>query len=116
MIRICHWLYLLISIAVQDIRTTILVNSQQFNIVGIITPYIFSMTTELNSRPHIIGFPYHTNSKNNDDGNENKKQDIEISDTSSVYKPLYEISNEYLKNDIVYYIWLNLFHVRDKAK
>jgi hypothetical protein len=46
---------------------------------------------------HIIGFPYHTNSKssNND---EDGKQEIETALDTSIYKPLYEISNKYLEN------------------
>jgi hypothetical protein len=65
---------------------------------------------------HIIGFPYHINSKssNNDD---NGNQEIETALDTSIYKPLYEIANKYLQNGYsVLYTAEPLPHETDKSK
>jgi hypothetical protein len=46
---------------------------------------------------HIIGFPYHTNSKSNNN-NDDDNEEIETELDTSIFKPLYELSNKYLQN------------------
>jgi len=79
------------------------------------------MTIEPNLHMHIIGFPHHANSENNNNGNkEEEKQDIKIGqniEPTSIYEPLYEISNKYLENGYsILYLAESLPNKTDKAK
>jgi hypothetical protein len=77
------------------------------------------MITEANLHTHSIGFPYYANSKNGDiRGNTKEKNDrIETDVRASVYKPLYELSNNYLENSYsILYAAESLPKRRDKIK
>jgi hypothetical protein len=61
---------------------------------------------------HILGFPYYI--KNRHNNNEHIKDEL---DSSSIYGPLYEISNKYLENGYsVLYVAESLPNERNKAK
>jgi hypothetical protein len=65
---------------------------------------------------HIIGFPYYMNSKSHDNNNDNEHIKNEL-EPSSIYRPLYEVSNKYLENGYsVLYAAESLPNERDKAK
>jgi hypothetical protein len=73
------------------------------------------MDTESILHTHMIGFPYYTNSKNNN--NTDERQDIEDELDHSIYKPLYEISNKYLLNGYsILYTAESVPNEKDKAK
>jgi hypothetical protein len=77
---------------------------------------LYILNIESGFHTHIIGFPYHTNSKssNND---EDGKQEIETALDTSIYKPLYEISNKYLQSGYtILYAAQSLPHETDKSK
>lgn len=78
--------------------------------------FIFCMNIELSLHSHIIGFPYYMNSKSqdNNDNNEHIKDEL---NRSSIFKPLYEISNKYLENGYsVLYAAESIPNERYKAK
>ena len=76
--------------------------------------YILNIQSNLHT--HIIGFPYHSNSKINKN-EDNEKQEMETALDTSIYKPLYEISNKYLQNGYnVLYTAQSLPHETDKSK
>lgn len=76
--------------------------------------YILNIESGLHT--HIIGFPYRTNSKssNNDD---DEKQETETGFDTSIYKPLYEMSNKYLQNGYsILYTVESVPNEKDKSK
>jgi hypothetical protein len=61
---------------------------------------------------HIIGFPYHTNSKNSNNV-DSGKHEIGTAPDTSIYKPLYEISNKNAcKMDTAYYTQQNHYRMK----
>ncbi|MBV9668256.1 MAG: MEDS domain-containing protein [Nitrososphaeraceae archaeon] len=66
---------------------------------------------------HVIGFPYYINSKSQDNNNADNEHIKDELEPSSIYRPLYEISNKYLENGYsVLYAAESLPNERDKAK
>jgi len=77
------------------------------------------MTIEPDLHMHIIGFPHHANLENNND-NKEEKQDTQMGqniELTSIYEPLYEISNKYLENGYsILYLAESLPNKTAKAK
>jgi hypothetical protein len=72
------------------------------------------MDIESTLHTHIIGFPYHANSKSS---NNHEKRNTEDGLEPSIYGPLYQMSNKYLQNGYsVLYAAESLPNEKDKVK